>query len=190
MELARLRTGEWIAAVSGVVLAVSLFLPWYEVEVPPHGGARDVGGTVDLTAWEVFSVVDVLLLLLGLAAVALLVVTASQPTAAVGIASDALLTILAGVMAVVTTTRLINLPGALEEVDRLGVDPDRAPFAFMGLAAMFGVLAGCVIAMRDERLSRPGERTDATGLPISEAPEIEVIPSPPRGSAGGRPSAG
>lgn len=184
MEPGRLRAGEWIAAASGVLLVVSLFLPWYKVEVPRHGGMRD-DGTVGLTAWEVFSVVDVLLLLLGIAAVALLVVTASQPTAAVGIASDALLTILAAVMAVVTTIRLINLPGALEEADRLGSGLERAPFAFIGLAAVFGVLAGCVIAMRDERLSRPGERTDPTGLPISEAPEIEVISSPPRGSAGG-----
>ena len=29
MDLRRLRAGEWIAGVSGVVLLVSLFLPWY-----------------------------------------------------------------------------------------------------------------------------------------------------------------
>ena len=187
MEMGRLRAGEWIAAVSGVVLVVSLFLPWYEVEVPPHGGVRgrDIGGSVELSAWEVFSVVDVLLLALGVLAVALLVVTATQPTAAVGIASDAMLTIVAGVLAVVTTIRLINLPGALEAVDQLGADAGRTAFAWLGLAAVFGVLAGCVVAMRDERLSRPGERTDSTGLPVSEVPEIQVIPSPPRGSADG-----
>lgn len=187
MEMGRLRAGEWIAAVSGFVLVVSLFLPWYKVEVPPHGGTRgeQIGGTLDFTAWEVFSVVDVLLLLLGVLAIALLVVTASQPTAAVGVASDALLTILATVMAVVATIRVLNLPRALEPVDGFGIDTGRAAFAWIGLAAVFGVLVGCVIAMRDERLSRPGERTDATGLPIAEAPEIEVIPSPPRGSADG-----
>ena len=187
MEMARLRAGEWIAAASGVVLVVSISMPWYEVEVPPHGGAsgRGIGGSLDLTAWEVFSVIDVLLLVLGVLAIVLLVVTASQPTAAVGIASDALLTILAGVVASITAIRLINLPGALEGVDRLGADTGLAASAWLGLAAVFGVLAGCTIAMRDERLSRSGERTDSTGMPISEEPEIPVIPSPPRGSADG-----
>ena len=187
MEMGRLRAGEWIAAVSGLVLVVSLFLPWYKVEVPPHAPVRgrDIGGTLDFTAWQVFSIVDVLLLVLGMLAIVLLLVTAAQPTAAVGIASDALLTIFAAAMAVVATIRVLNLPGALESLDRLGVDTGRAPFAWIGLAAVFGVLAGCVIAMRDERLSRPGERTDATGLPVAEAPEVEVVPSPPRGSAGG-----
>lgn len=187
MEMGRLRAGEWIAAVSGLVLVVSLFLPWYEVEVPPHAPVRgrDIGGTLDFTAWEIFSVVDVLLLVLGMLAILLLLVTATQPTAAVGIASDALLTILAAIVAVVATIRVLNLPGALESLGRLGVDAGRAAFAWIGLAAVFGVLVGCVIAMRDERLSPRGRRTDATGLPIAEAPEVEVIPSPPRGSGDG-----
>lgn len=49
--------GERIAAVSGVVLFVSLFLDWLE----------------ELTAWELFGFVDVLLALLALTAVALAV---------------------------------------------------------------------------------------------------------------------
>lgn len=186
MDLRRLRAGEWIAAASGVVLVVSLFLPWYQVKVPPHGStARGIGGTLDFSAWEVFSVVDVLLFTLGVLAVALLVVTAAQPTAAVGVASDALLTILAAVVVVITTIRVANVPGALEIPDHLGVDTGRAPFAWIGLAAVFGVLIGAVIAMRDERLSGNDGPTDSTGLPVSSPPEIEVVPSPPRGLADG-----
>lgn len=55
MELRRVSLGERIAAGSGVALFVCLFLDWLE----------------ELTAWELFAFVDVLLALLALTAVAL-----------------------------------------------------------------------------------------------------------------------
>ena len=164
MDLRRLRAGEWITAVAGVVLVVALFLPWYEV--PGRGR---------LSAWEAYSIVDVLLLVLGVLAAGLLVVTAIQRTAAVGIAADAMLTIFAGIVGVIATARVLNMPAALEPVDA-----DRAAFAWIGLLATYGVLAGAILAMRDERLSREGELTDATGVPVEAAPEIETLPAPPR----------
>lgn len=164
MDLRRLRVGEWVTAGCGLLLGMSLFLPWYE-----QTGA---GGALDLTAWEAFAVLDLLLLLLAALAVGLLIVTAVQPTAAVGIAADALLTLVAGAIAIPTVFRLLNPPGDLE----------RGPFAWVGLAAVLGVLTGTVLAMRDERLSKPGERTDATGVPMAAPPEVEVFPAPPRGS--------
>lgn len=170
MDLRRLRAGEWIAAISGAVLIASLFLPWYSTE-------RD-GGTVELSAWEAYSVVDVLLASSGLLAVGLLVLTAIQRTAAVGVAADSLLTIVAAIVAIVTAIRVIDLPA---ELDALGAG--RAAFAWIGLAAAFGVVAGTLLAMRDERLSRPGEHTDATGVPIEAPPEIETLPAPPREAA-------
>jgi hypothetical protein len=170
MDLRRLRAGEWITALSGVVLAVSLFLPWYS------------RGEVDYSAWQAFAIVDVLLFLLAVLTIGLLVLTAVQPTAAIGIAADALLTILAGVVAIIAVIRVLNLPGSLEA---LGGALERAPFAWVGLLAVLGVLVGATVAMRDERLSRPGELTDATGVPVSAPPEIETFPAPPRGSAGG-----
>nr|MBA3421961.1 hypothetical protein [Thermoleophilaceae bacterium] len=54
MDLRRLSPGERIAAVSGIALFVSLFLDWLE----------------ELTAWELFAVVDVLFTVLALSAVA------------------------------------------------------------------------------------------------------------------------
>ena len=167
MDLRRLRAGEWIAAVSGALLVVSLFLPWY------------TGTGVEVSAFEAYAVVDVLLLAIGLLGIALLVVTAVQRTAAVGVACDALLTILAGVVAVVTVIRAAKLPG---DLDAAGAG--RAAFLWIGVAAALGVLAGALIAMRDERLSRPGRHTDATGVPVDAPPEIETLPAPPRGRSG------
>ena len=54
---------------------------------------------------------------------------------------------------------------------------------WIGLGAGVVLLAGCMIAMRDERLSAPGRLTDSTGVPVSEPPEIETLPAPPPGAA-------
>ncbi|MBA3299659.1 MAG: hypothetical protein H0U24_06200 [Thermoleophilaceae bacterium] len=176
MDLRRLRAGEWMAAVSGVALVVGLFLPWYEVSVQDHGA----DATIRLSAWEAYSAVDILLLVLGVLAVGLLVVTAIQRTAAVGIAADAMLTIFAGIVAAVATIRVLNLPRSLEPPAGLPIETGRTAIAWLGLLAVYGVLAGAILAMRDERFSRDGELTDGTGVPVEAAPEIELLPAPPR----------
>ena len=159
MDLRRLRAGEWIAGASGAVLLVALFLPWY-----------DAAGT-DVSAFEAFSVLDVLLVAIALLGVSLVVVTASQPSAAVGIALDGLVTVIAAVVAILLVFRVLNLPGDLEGAER-------AAFGWVGLAAAWGVFAGALVAMRDERLSKPGRPTDSTGVPVDAPPEIETIPAP------------
>ena len=164
MDLRRLRIGEWVAAVSGAVLVASLFLPWY------------TPGGEDVSAFEAYTVIDVLLLIVGLLGIALLVVTAAERTPAVGVASDALLTLVAGPVFVAAVLRALDVPGDLGGAGR-------AAFLWIGLAAAFGVLAGALLAMRDERLSKPGRPTDATGVPVAGPPEIETLPAPPRQSA-------
>ncbi len=166
MDLRRLRAGEWIAAAAGAVLIVSLFLPWYE------------GGSLDVTAWEAFSVFDVLLLVAGAIGVGVLAIIASQRTAAVGIATQALAFLVTAPIAVVTLLRVLNTPG---DLDAAGAG--RAPFAWIGLLAAVGVAVGCMVAMRDERISSPGRPTDPSGLPIDGQPEIEILPAPPRGAS-------
>jgi len=161
MDLRRLRAGEWIAGVAGLALLVSLFLPWYEL-----------AGT-DVSAFEAFAIYDVLLLVLGAMGVALIVVTAYQPSPAVGIALDGLLALLSLIVLVLLLIRVLNMPG---DLDAAGAE--RAAFAWVGLLATFGVVVGGFVAMRDERLSKPGRPTDSTGLPIEAQPEIETISSP------------
>ena len=166
MDLRRLRAGEWIAGAAGVVLVVSLFMPWY------------TAGDADVSAFEAYAVVDVLLLVVGLLGIGLPVVTAVQRTAAVGVASDSLLTLVAGIVLIVAAMRALKVPGDLD-----GIGAGRAAFRWIGLAAAFCILAGALIAMRDERLSKPGKPTDATGVPLDAQPEIEALPAPPRGTA-------
>ena len=88
-------------------------------------------------------------------------VTATQQTAAVGIAADALLTLVAAVVADRPLIRVLDLPGDLERpaAEPCGASPGSA-------RGGLGVLVGTVVAMRDERLSKPGRHTDATGVPV------------------------
>ena len=182
MDLRRLRVGEVIAALSGLVLAVSLFLPWYEqTRVEPSVRAPAGETATSFTAWQAFSVIDVLLALGAVLGIGLLVVTAMQRTPSIPIASDALLTIVGSVIALVAVARVLNLPGDVHSDSSL-IDAGREPAAWLGLLAAIGIPVGSLVAMRDERRSDPARPTDATGAPIPSRPEIERLPAPPRTS--------
>jgi hypothetical protein len=157
MDLRRLRVGEWVAGLSGVALFVALFLPWYE------------GEPIRLTAWEALAVNDVILGAVAAAAVAMVAVTATQPVAAVPIAFQSLLALGGLVALVLVLVRVLWLPD-LAETREWGL--------VVALAAATGIAGGALIAARDERLSRRGRHTDATGKPGPPPPEIEVLPAP------------
>ena len=157
MDLRRLRAGECIAAVAGVALLVSLFLPWY------GAGAGDASG------WEALAVVDVALALVAASGVSLLVVTGSQRVPAVPVALASLVTLVGLIGLVLVLVRLANLPDGFD---------GREPGVWLGLVAAIGIVAGSAVAMRDERLSPPGRHTDLTGRPTSPPPEIEPLPAP------------
>jgi hypothetical protein len=157
MDLRRLRAGEWIAALSGAVLLVSLFLPWY------GGGAEDASG------WEALAAVDVALALVAAFGVSLLVITASQRVPAVPIALSAIVTLVGLIGLVLVLIRLANVPDGFEGRE-LGV--------WLGLLAAIGIVAGAALSMRDERLSPPGRHTDLTGRPTPPPAETEPLPAP------------
>jgi hypothetical protein len=160
MDLRRLRAGEWVAAASGMVLLLALFLPWYTV---------DPGQST--TAWESFAILDIVLALIAVWAVALLLVTATQPVPAVPVALAALVAIAGFVATVLVLIRVLDLPDGAA---------GREWALWLGLAGSLGVLVGGLLATRDERLSPPGRHTDITGRPAPPPPEIEAIPAPRR----------
>jgi hypothetical protein len=128
MDLRRLRAGEWIVALSGVALLVSLFLPWYGP---------------DRTAWEALAVNDLILAVVGLGAIALFIATATQRVPAVPIALEAMVAVLGIVAVILVAIRAIWLPGLTEE---------REWGLWIGLAGVVGIAAGGWIGVRDERL--------------------------------------
>ena len=50
MDLSRVNRGEWIAILGGLLLVLSVFLPWYSLE--KNGVVGDIKGPADLTGWE------------------------------------------------------------------------------------------------------------------------------------------
>jgi hypothetical protein len=162
MDLRRLRAGEWVAGISGVVLLVALFLPWY---------GDDAGSR---TGWQSLGALDVVLALVALSALAIPVVTAFQRVPAVSLAHQSLTSLAGWVALVLVLIRVLNKPDWAS---------GREWGLWVALAATAGVAAGCLLAMRDERLTRAGRHTDLTGVPVAQQLEVETL-TPPRPEAG------
>ena len=158
MDVRRLRAGEWMAAASGTALLAALFLPWYGLD-----GGRAA------SAWESLAALDIVLALIGVAALALLLVTAGQRVPAVPIALAALLVLGGLFAALLVALRVLNLPDGAA---------GREWGLWLALAASLGILCGGVLALRDERLSPPGRHTDQTGRPSAPPSPVETISSP------------
>jgi hypothetical protein len=160
MDLRRLRPGEWMVGGWGLVLLVSLFLPWYGV-----GGARGGFTTYaplasggNATGWESFTALDVILLLVALAAIAVPIVTASYRVPAVPLALESLVTLVALVAVLLVLFRVLNLP------DWAG---DRELGVWAALLGTLGIFGSGLVAMRDQR------------MPMSTRVPIEQMPAPP-----------
>ena len=183
MDLRRLRAGEWIVGVSGLALLVALFLPWYEIaEGIVFGPPNRLDARA--SAWDAFTILDVLLALGALAAIAVVIVTATHATPAVPLAMQSLLTLSSLVLLVLVVFRLIDPPD-VSFVDGSGglvrvqvEEVSRAVGAWLGLAGTLGIAAGAMIAIRDERRSPAGRHTDLSGVPVTQPREIEQLPAP------------
>jgi hypothetical protein len=159
MDLRRLRVGEWIVGACGLLLLISLFLDWY--------------GDPSETAWEAFSVLDLILVLLALSAISVPVVTATHRVPALPLAIESLTALFGFLGVLLVAIRVLNLPG---EAD------GREIGLWIGLVATLGILAGALVGMRDERRSSRGRHTDLSGVPVSAPREIETLPAPRPGT--------
>jgi hypothetical protein len=158
--MSRLRPADVLAGIGGVVLLGSLFLKWYgfdasaltdrhvvPVAISQFAGraARSLAAAVpSLTAWQAFSIIDVLLAAIALLAIALPIVTALARGPAKPVAF-AVLTSVFGLLAVLLVLfRLVDQPGNDQLVAvKAG--------AYVGLAGALLTFAGGWLALADER---------------------------------------
>jgi hypothetical protein len=194
MDLSKLRSGELVAAVGGIVLLISLlFLNWYGVggTVDTPFGSFNVGG--DFGAWDhqgfFGTIANLIILAAALVAIGLAVITATSRTVALPAASSAI-TAGFGVAAVVLILgRMLMQPGPNGSVDlKFGIY-----LALIGAAAIFW---GGWRAMQDEGESaraardRVRTRTSAGATPARrrEPPPTSDAPTQaeqtPPGSSG------
>jgi hypothetical protein len=126
----RLRPGELLAAPAGLLLAVALFLPWYEF----------ASGRLD--AWSSFTVVEVLIAPAALAGPALTWVTLTRSSPALPVALG-VWTTLAGILASVAVAFRLLVPPAGAEQTCAG--------AWLALAGAILVAVAGWLAIADER---------------------------------------
>ena len=140
MDLRRVRSSDWLAAFAGLVLLGSMFLHWY--------------GTSN--AWRAFSVVDLVLLLAALFAIAIPVASATQRSGAIP-QSISTVGILPGLAAMILVVyRVLDPPGG----------GHREAGVWIGLAAVLALFVATYRAVADPR--QPGLSTS----------EIEITPLP------------
>ena len=143
-----------LAALGGLVLAESLFLPWYSLDVTVAGA--EVGSSP--SAWHAMSAMDVLLLLVALAAVAggLAVVRRSELS---------LIPFAAGIAGVLLSLLgLIDLPDSgVAAVPGDTASVGRAAGGFVALVASAGIaFAGLAAGTLRDGARRPRRSRAAT----------------------------
>lgn len=155
MDTSRISFGEMVAAASGLILLVVMFLPWYQVEA-------GMAGSTSSNAWEIFSFVDLLLLLIVLAAVGVAVARAAGAMPTQLPAPPGMIVAAAGALAVLLIIfRLISIPGP--DVNVAGVDFGRQIGIFLGLLAAAGITFGGFKAMNEHNESATVDGSGSAG---------------------------
>ena len=148
----RVRIGEIVAGVAGVVLLLSLFLEWYTVRGRAEG----------LTAWSAFSFVDLLVCLVALLGIALAESQVVGRGPALPVAIGVITATLGLAATLLVLYRILNQPGPN---DAIGVGAG----AWVGLAACLGVFLGAWLSLSDDR-ARPAD-------PLPPVPERRPTPA-------------
>jgi hypothetical protein len=157
--VSRLRAGEWIAVAGAAGLLATLFLPWFDVEIPRTHSTGTWGSGWDALGWLV---IVVALAAIGCAAWLGLANATARPVAQSVAAS--VLTATAGTLAfvVLALRALVFQPGPNE-------------FVVLRYGSWLGLLAALVLALGGWRAIKD-ERTDA---PESAYTPPEPRPAPP-----------
>jgi hypothetical protein len=140
VDLSRLSRGEKIAAVSGLLLFVFMFLKWFGVSV--DAGVVSVDAAAN--AWDSMEIIRFILLIAVIAAVAFPLLKASGNELDIPMPPNTIVTLLGGLSVLLILFRIIDPPGddLVEIGRRLGV--------FLGLIAAVGITYGGYTAMQEE----------------------------------------
>jgi hypothetical protein len=195
MDFSKLRTGEWIAAIGGLVVLIAMFFfDWYEISgfgglVEQFGEA--VGVDTGIKAWDgqgfLGTIANLVILGSAISAITLAVLTATSRTVALPVAASAITAGLGIGAVIMVLGRMVFQPGPNEVVDlRFGI-----LLALIGA----GVIAyGGWRSMQDEGTSFEDAREQLRGAVGSRGegaapPADPVTPSgPPHDQAPPEPS--
>jgi len=160
-----MRRAEPVAGLGGVLLLVSLFLPWYGLPKSPFDDGpllSTYSGDTVLSAVQVFSVIDILLAAIAVVAIAVPIVSLTASGPAKPIATQVIASVLGGFGVLLVLFRLVDAPYDGFEL-RYG--------AWLGLAGALIAWVGSWLSLRDE---------SAPGVPL---PDVPRRPAPPASAA-------
>ncbi len=186
MDFGKLRTGELIAGISGVLLLIVMFFSWYGVGGAIGEFASAAGVDTSVNAWKAFDFVDLVLFVTAAVAIGAALLAAAGRSVSLPVALSVVVTILGIIVALLVLYRIINQPGPNDVVDvKFG--------AYLGFLVCLGIAAGGFLAMADEG-TRPGDagpRAQTGGAPTPPTPPAPPPePAPPTPPAGGPPQQG
>jgi hypothetical protein len=133
----KLGVGQAIAGVSGLLLFIFMFLPWYGIE---SVGGFGIDGA-DVSAWEAFSFIDVLLFLITVVVVGLVLVQLAEATPDLPRPPAQIMMAAGAVAFVLILFRLIVAPGVDGDLG-LEVDLGRKLGILLSLIAAAGITYG------------------------------------------------
>jgi hypothetical protein len=150
MDLGRLTRGEAIAAVSGLVLFVVMFLPWFSEDAPVKiPGVPTVEVTQEThNAWQALGLIDVMLLLVILLVIGAVLAHAAGATPSDPALPPALFMTAAGLLAVILILyRIADPPGPTIDLGVGEADVGRQIGILLGLLAAAGISFGGYLAL-------------------------------------------
>jgi hypothetical protein len=184
MDISKLRTGEWIAAIGGVILLVALFaFDWYEVT--GFGGLLEqlgatVGVETGVRAWDgqgfFGTIANLVILAAGVAAIVLAGVTATSRNVALPVAASAITAGLGIAAVAMVLLRMVFQPGPNDVVElRFGI--------LLALIGAVIVAYGGWQSMKEEGTTFEAAREQVrTSVASQSAPPADTVapPGPPR----------
>jgi hypothetical protein len=151
MDPTRASSGELIAGVSGLLLFVFMFRPWYGGQATvslPGGGNISASVSDNVNAWEAFSFIDWILFVAAVIAVAMAIARAVGAMPADPPVPAGLIVAIAGaVSAILILYRLIDTPGVEVSGSSVDFDISRKIGIFLSLIAAAGITFGGYTAM-------------------------------------------
>jgi hypothetical protein len=185
MDFSKLRTGELIAGISGVLLLIVMFFSWYGI----GGAAGNIlsAANVDTTvnAWKAFDFIDLVLFVTAVVAIGAAVLAASGRSVALPVAASVVVTVLGIVVALLVLYRILNQPGPNDVVDvKFG--------AYLGFLVCLGIAVGGFLSMADEGTSLGDAARSATAGAAATPAQPAPPPTPPPAAppSAGEPPAG
>jgi hypothetical protein len=189
-DTTRVRLGDLVAAVSGAILFLSLFLHWYSVSVHFAGISQSKG----FSGWTVLSFIDILLFLIAAAAIAVAVLRMANAIPRLAVSPGLVLLALGALATLLVLYRIIDIPGGTSGFESAAVDVGRSFGIFVALIAALGVAAGGWITWNEEGRPTPsgrGATGPATGYAQPPAGyQQQAAAAPPAAAPAAGPAAG